>query len=67
MHLPLGCENIIGLLFLPAELRNVIYEFVLGDKYVEFISMVESVCPAQSALTKVCRQLRKEVLPMYYA
>lgn len=48
---------------LPAELRNYIYELSLADlpQHLKLRSF------QQPALTRVCKQLRKEYLPMVYA
>lgn len=48
------------LLELPAELRNMVYEFVLTSP-----SALQR--PAQPALTMACRQVRDEALPLFYS
>jgi len=53
-----------ALLELPAELRNLIYEYTLTapDRLV----LTNDTLPEQPALTRTCRQIRSECLPMFY-
>ena len=48
---------------LPAELRDLVYEYVFESKYA--IKLEHG--SIQHPLTKTCRQLRAETLPMYYS
>ncbi|KAK5119417.1 hypothetical protein LTR85_007517 [Meristemomyces frigidus] len=63
----------IGFLDLPAELRNRINEDVVikpGGGEIEIRPVYYAPHHGQSqqpAITRVCRQLRRETLPMYYA
>ncbi|KAL2358816.1 hypothetical protein BJ546DRAFT_27787 [Cryomyces antarcticus] len=49
---------------LPAELRNVIYNLALVECHT--IVMLVRPMTKQPALTRVCRQVRNECLPIYY-
>ncbi|KAK4636262.1 hypothetical protein CLAFUR4_02161 [Fulvia fulva] len=51
------------LLRLSAELRNVIYEHTFTSQYAVTLCSGK----VQHPLTKTCRQIRHETLPMYYA
>jgi len=54
---------------LSPEIRNIIYEMVLPDPhslYIEFISFLPRL-EFQHPLTKACRQICAESLPMNYA
>lgn len=57
-----------GLLALPAELRNRVYEMVLADQPPFWIYRRDGMKDAtQPRLTQVCRQIRHESLPIHYA
>ena len=59
-----------GLLDLPAELRNLIYHFaVVNEKPIKIIQdewRGEAEAPKQPALAMTCKQIRDEVLPVFY-
>ncbi|KAK3051133.1 hypothetical protein LTR09_007528 [Extremus antarcticus] len=60
----------LGLLDLPAELRNKIYELVFNDIDEEvlcpFVWQLDQ-CKNTYSLTQTCDQIRRETLSMYYA
>lgn len=59
------CGQKFGFLQLAGELRNRIYEFtVTANGFVEFR---RNKWAPQPGITRVCRQLRKESLPIYYS
>lgn len=60
---PMGTMNHSPLLRLSAELRNVIYEHTFTSQYAVTLCSGK----VQHPLTKTCRQIRHETLPMYYA
>lgn len=63
--LPCPHENAAcGLLKLPAELRNYIYELVLFD---ENMIEIQKDVVRKVALTQTCRQIRNETAGMFYA
>lgn len=72
--LPQKCQSIADtpqspLLALPAELRNIIYAMVLADvpHIMGFLHRpIGEFSLRQPALAKVNRQLRHEILPMFY-
>lgn len=47
---------------LSPELRNLIYEYALANRYA--VTLQDS--QVEHSLTKVCRQIRQETLPMYF-
>jgi len=51
---------------MPPELRNMVYEFYLEDYKPTRVSLVDGK-PVPPPLTRVCRQLRAEFLPMWQA
>ena len=49
---------------LSAELRNKIYELVIPDPHMDFLDSCGLTGDTQAPLTKICRQVRAETLPM---
>ena len=52
---------------LPAELRNRIYSYVLGPSQHIIVSPPEKKISQYPAITRISRQIRQEVLPIFYA
>ncbi|KAK5006688.1 hypothetical protein LTR39_005595, partial [Cryomyces antarcticus] len=58
-------KHVFPFLKLPGELRNQIYRFALvHHRVISVISKWEEL--AQPPLTRVCRQIRNESLPVFY-
>jgi hypothetical protein len=68
---PAECPPFLRLL--PAEIRNQIYELVLQLQKCNNPSCFDFICtrwhqnnPSAPPITRVCRQIRQEALPMFY-
>ncbi|KAK5126497.1 hypothetical protein LTR08_004762 [Meristemomyces frigidus] len=51
---------------LSPELRNYVYELVVKEASTIDVTSPEQIAVGQPALTRTCRQIRSESLPLYY-
>jgi len=55
----------IQFLGLPAEIRNLIYSFTLSEQNP--VLLLNGSIPQQPSLTRTCKRIRYETLPLYYS
>jgi translation elongation factor EF-G len=60
-------NEVSPLLELPPELRNTIYHLVLTSNNGEYVEITLKVVKKQTALLRVCSQIRNEATQIFYA